>query len=214
MIDLYTWNTPNGYKVPILLAELAEPYTLHLVDIHADEQHTTSFDTLNPNHKIPVCVDSEHGITLSESGAILIYLAERSGQFLPSEPKARARALQWLMFQMSAVGPLFGQANHFLHYAPEKVAYGIERYTTEATRIMGVLEKHLTENDYLAGTEYSIADIATWPWIKKGIAADFVSIEAYPHVQRWYERVGERPAVQAAIAYIDSEVAVREHSSH
>lgn len=205
MITLYTWNTPNGYKVPILLEELGISYTLIPIDIHANAQKSDTFTALNSNQKIPVLQDelsSGEVLTLSESGAILMYLAEKYHAFLSADTSTRFRQLQWLMFQMSAIGPMFGQANHFLVYAPHKVEYGITRYTTESQRLMRVLDTQLEHSDYVAG-DYSIADIATWPWVKKALTTGFVKLSEYPHVQRWYQAIEERPAVIRALSHVD-----------
>ncbi|MEP7127116.1 MAG: glutathione S-transferase N-terminal domain-containing protein [Byssovorax sp.] len=194
MIDLYTWKTPNGRKASVMLEELGLPYTLHAVDIGKGEQHTPDFVARNPNGRIPVIVDSDGPTTVFESGAILIYLAEKTGKLLAPSGPQRYSALEWLMFQMSAVGPMFGQLGHFAVFAKEKIPYAIERYTTESLRIMGVLDKRLADHEYLAG-DYSIADVATYPWVS-------AMVERLPKepvlegVARWIARVGERPAVQ------------------
>src|SRR5215472_1766140 len=202
MIDLYTWTTPNGRKVSIMLEEAELPYRVHPINLGEGHQHTESFRAINPNQRIPAIVDhdvSDGALTVFESGAILIYLAEKIGKLLPAEVRARTRALQWLMFQMSGIGPMLGQANHFASQAPERIPYAIQRYFDESLRLVGVLERRLSEHDYLAG-EYSIADIATYPWV---IAAwpVFKSLPperagAMEHVAGWLERVGERAAVQ------------------
>ncbi len=199
MIKLYTWKTPNGYKVPIMLEELGLKYELVPVNIAKGEQMKPMFLKLNPNHKIPVLVDG--ATTVFESGAILIYLAEKSGKFLPKKGSKRYEALEWLMFQMASVGPMFGQANHFRRFAPKKVPYAIARYDAEAIRILGVLESTLKKNDYLAGA-YSIADIATWPWVRihQGMGLELAS---YPGVRRWLARMEKRPAVRRALKKVD-----------
>ncbi len=198
MIDFYTWKTPNGYKISIMLEETKMPYTVHPVDISKKEQFTEAFLKLNPNHKIPVMVDQNgpHGkpLTIVESGAILIYLAEKSGQLLSADPIKRMLALQWLIFQVSGLGPMLGQAHHFLHYAPEKVPYAVERYTNEAKRLYGILNKRLTEVEYLA-EDYSIADIACYPWITYHKAQN-INLDEFPQVKRWFEAIAARPAVQ------------------
>ncbi|HVB19757.1 MAG TPA: glutathione S-transferase N-terminal domain-containing protein [Candidatus Paceibacterota bacterium] len=198
MIKLYTWPTPNGYKVSIMLEELKLPYEIIPVHIGKGEQKKPSFLKLNPNHKIPVLVDGK--TTIFESGAILIYLAEKNGALLPMKGPKRYETLEWLMFQMASVGPMFGQANHFRKYAPKKVPYAIERYDTEVVRIFGVLESKLKKSNYLAGS-YSIADIATWPWvcIHKNMG---IGLKRYPGVHRWLERVKRRPAVRHALAKV------------
>lgn len=199
MLTLYTWSTPNGYKVSIALEELGLPYTVQPINISKDEQFAPHFLALNPNHKIPVLVDSEgpggKEIVLAESGAILIYLAEKTGKLLPKDPAERLQALQWLMFQMGGFGPMLGQAHHFLRFAPEKVPYAIERYSKEAARLYGVLEKRLVTVPYLAGNEYSIADIACWPWAARH-EWQGVNLADYPAVQRWFNAIAARPAVQ------------------
>lgn len=202
MIDLYTWTTPNGRKVSILLEETGLPYRVHPIDLGAERQLSDSFRDINPNQRIPAIVDHDlpdGPLTVFESGAILIYLAEKAGRFLPSEVRARSRVLQWLMFQMAGIGPMLGQASHFSSAAPEKIPYAITRYFDESLRLVGVLNRRLAEHDYLAG-EYSIADMATYPWV---IAAwpVFKSLPperagAMEHVGAWLERVGQRPAVE------------------
>ena len=196
MIDLYTAPTPNGFKVSIALEELEMPYEVKPVDLGSGEQKSEAFLKLNPNGRIPAIVDRDAGdFAVFESGAILIYLAEKAGRLLPADPLERSRALQWLMFQIAGVGPMQGQANVFVRYAPEKIAYAIERYQRETHRLYEVLDRRLGEAEYLAG-EYSIADIATWPWV---VIHDWcgVEIDGLENLQRWIERVGERPAVQA-----------------
>jgi GST-like protein len=196
MIDLYTAATPNGWKISIALEEMGLPYTLHALKLAEKEQKQDWYLEINPNGRIPAIVDRDNDdFTVFESGAILIYLAEKSGKFLPAEPKARSRVLQWLMFQMSGVGPMMGQANVFYRYAPEKIPYAIERYQREVRRLFEVLERQLARHPYLAGDEFSIADIATWPWVGVyGWAG--VSDEGLPHLKRWLALVAERPAVQ------------------
>ncbi|MFO0986781.1 MAG: glutathione S-transferase N-terminal domain-containing protein [Alphaproteobacteria bacterium] len=203
MIDLYTWTTPNGRKASIMLEECGLPYAVHPINIGKNvDQFTPQFVKINPNSKIPAIVDSDgpdkRPIAVFESGAILIYLAEKTGKFLPKDPRARYAALQWLMFQMGGVGPMFGQAHHFLRAAPEKVHYAIERYTKETRRLYGVLDGHLKTQDYLAG-EYSIADIATYPWVARH-EWHLVALTDFPAVKRWYDAVGARPAVQRGMA--------------
>jgi GST-like protein len=195
VIDLYTAPTPNGFKVSIMLEEIGMPYTVHALNLGKLDQKQPGFLAINPNGRIPAIVDRANGdFAVFESGAILIYLAEKSGKLLPSEPKARSVALQWLMFQMGGVGPMQGQANVFFRYAPEKIQYAIDRYQNETSRLYEVLESRLRDAEYLAG-EYSIADIATWPWVAiHGWAG--VSIDGLPSVARWLEAVGKRPAVQ------------------
>jgi GST-like protein len=196
VIDLYTWGTPNGRKVSVMLEETGLPYRVHPVDITKGEQFRPEFVALNPNSRIPAITDDEGPagpISLFESGAILIYLAEKTGQFLSLDPRRRIETLVWLMFQMGGVGPMFGQAHHFLRAAPEPVPYGIERYTKETRRLYGVLDKRLGEVAYLAG-DYSIADIATYPWVARH-EWHKVALADFANVARWYEAISARPAV-------------------
>lgn len=195
MIDLYTASTPNGWKASITLEELSLPYTVHRVDLKAGDQKLPDFLKLNPNGRIPAIVDrDEDGFAVFESGAVLIYLAEKAGGLLPTDRKGRSRVLQWLMFQVGGVGPMMGQANVFSRYAPQKLPYAIERYQRESRRLLEVLDGQLSRGRFLAG-EYSIADIANWSWASTHRWSG-VSIEGLEHLQRWLEEVGERPAVQ------------------
>ena len=195
MIDLYTAATPNGHKVSIALEEMALPYTLHALSLQNGDQKQDWFRKINPNARIPAIVDRDaDDFAVFESGAILIYLAEKSGKFLPSDVKARSRVLQWLMFQMGGVGPMMGQANVFVRYAPEKLPWAIGRYQRECRRLFEVLDGHLASNQYLAG-DYSIADMATWPWVR-GHAWAELDVSGLDHLQRWLKEIGERPAVQ------------------
>src|SRR5687768_2560368 len=196
MIDLYTAATPNGWKISIALEEMGLPYTLHHLKLAEKVQKQEWYLEINPNGRIPAIVDRDNGdFAVFESGAILIYLAEKRGRFLPAEPRARSRVLQWLMFQMSAVGPMMGQANVFYRYAPEKIPYAIERYQREVRRLFEVLERQLGRHAYVAGEEYSIADIAMWPWVGAyGWAG--VSNDGLPQLARWRALVGDRPAVK------------------
>ena len=199
MIDLYTWGTPNGRKVSIMLEEVGLPYAAHPIDIGRGDQFSPEYVAINPNSKIPAIVDPDgpggQKLTLFESGAILVYLAEKTGRFLPSDPAGRYTTLQWLMFQMGGIGPMFGQAHHFRRFAPEQVPYAIERYSKETRRLYGVLDKRLAEAEYVAGP-YSIADMAIFPWCQRAdwqgvdLAADF------PNVKRWYDTIAARPNVQ------------------
>ncbi|TDJ18411.1 MAG: glutathione S-transferase [Deltaproteobacteria bacterium] len=195
MIDLYTAPTPNGWKVSILLEELDLPYEVRAINLGELEQKEDWFLKINPNGRIPAIVDRDaDDFAVFESGACLIYLAEKTGEFLPTDPKSRSTVLQWLMFQMGGVGPMQGQANVFFRYAPEKIPFAIERYQRECRRLYEVLDRRLAEVPFLAG-EYSIADMATWPWLRiHGWAG--VEIDGLDHLQRWIEQVGERPAVQ------------------
>jgi GST-like protein len=192
-ITLYTAPTPNGWKVSIALEEMGLPYEVRVIDFAANEQKADWYVKLNPNGRIPTLVDD--GFALFESGAILIYLAEKTGQFLPRDTQTRSRVLQWLMFQMSAVGPMMGQANVFLRYFPEKIQPAIDRYQREVTRLFGVLDRQLAANDYIVG-DYSIADMALWPWVS-GYEWSGVTVAEFSHLQRWLANVAERPAVQA-----------------
>ncbi|MGZ5095300.1 MAG: glutathione S-transferase N-terminal domain-containing protein [Burkholderiales bacterium] len=198
MIELYTWSTPNGRKVSIMLEELGEPYNVHPIDIGKGDQFTPEFIAINPNSKIPAIVDAVgpdgKPIAIMESGAILIYLAEKSGKLLPTSARARSTALQWLMFQMGGVGPMFGQVHHFLRAAKEPVPYAIERYTTETRRLYDVLNERLKQHEYLAD-KYSIADIATYPWTAR-YEWHKTRLEDFPHVKRWFDVISARAAVQ------------------
>ncbi len=164
MIDFYTFTTPNGRKVSIMLEELALPYNVHSIDISKNDQFTPEFIAINPNSKIPAIIDQETGITVFESGAILMYLAEKTGKFLPTATAEKYEVIQWLMFQMGSVGPMFGQLNHFRRYAPEQIPYAIDRYQKETLRLYGVLDRQLADREFVCG-EYSIADMAIYPWV-------------------------------------------------
>ncbi len=202
-IELYTWSTPNGRKASIALEEMGLDYSVHPINITKNEQFAPEFLKISPNNRIPAIVDPDGPdgapISLFESGAILIYLAEKTGKFMPTDARARYTALQWLMWQMGGFGPMLGQAHHFRRFAKEEVPYAIERYTNETRRLYGVLDKRLNEAEYLAGADYSIADIATYPWAARhewhGIA-----LEDFPAVKRWYDAVGARPAVEKGMA--------------
>jgi glutathione S-transferase len=195
MIDLYTAETPNGWKISITLEELALPYTVHALALSKNEQKEPWFLKINPNGRIPAIIDRDSDdFPVFESGAIMIYLAEKVGRLLPQDVKGRSRVVQWLMFQMGGIGPMMGQANVFYRYAPEKIPYAIERYQREVRRLLEVLNGRLADNEYLAG-EYSIADIAHWSWVS-GHGWSGVSIDGLDHLQRWLARVGARPAVQ------------------
>ena len=202
MIDFYTWTTPNGRKVSIMLEECGLPYRVHKVDIGKGEQFRPEFLAINPNNRIPAIVDAEgpegKPLPLFESGAILVYLAGKTGRFLPESTTGKYSALQWLMFQMGGVGPMFGQAHHFLRAAPEQVPYGIKRYTDETRRLYGVLDKRLGEAPFLAG-EYSIADMATFPWVARH-EWHKVALADFPNVKRWYDTIALRPAVVRGMA--------------
>ena len=198
MIDLYTSNTPNGYKVSIMLEELKLPYNVIAVDLGKKEQKKAKYLKLNPNGRIPTIVDRENeNFVVFESGAILIYLAEKTGQLLPEQPDKRSVVLQWLMFQMGGIGPMQGQAHVFYRYAPEKIEYAINRYQKETFRLYQVLDDQLKENEYLAD-DFSIADIATWPWVRRHRWAG-VEIEKLFNLRRWMENLENRPSFQKGI---------------
>ena len=196
MIDLYTWSTPNGRKVSIMLEELDLPYRVHPINIRENEQFDPDFLRISPNNKIPAIVDNENGTTMMESGAILLYLATKYGQFLPEDEPTRWRTIEWLMWQMAGAGPMLGQAHHFVHFNPDKSEYARARYSNEAARLYGVLDKRLKTHTYLAGDTYTIADIATWPWIAR-YEWQGVEFNDYPNALRWYREIAARPAVQA-----------------
>jgi GST-like protein len=201
LIDLYTWTTPNGRKVSIMLEETGLPYRVYPIDIGKGEQFTPQFLAINPNNRIPAIVDQDgpdgKPFRLFESGAILLYLAWKTGRFLPRAVRDQFESIQWLMFQMGGVGPMFGQVHHFLRSAPEPVPYAIERYSKEARRLYRVLDGHLQQHEYLAA-EYSVADIATYPWVARH-EWHKVDLAEFPAVQRWFQRIGARPAVQAGM---------------
>jgi len=204
VIELYTWGTPNGRKASIMLEEVGLDYRVHAVNIGQGEQFDPNFLAIAPNNRIPAIVDHDapggEAITLFESGAILVYLAEKTQSFLlPKEVRARAAVMQWLMWQMGGVGPMVGQAHHFLFNPKEVVPYGQKRYHDEAKRLYGVADKQLSENTYLAGETYSIADVATYPWIARHDRHQ-VDLDEFPHVKRWFAQVGERDAVKRGMA--------------
>ncbi len=202
MIDLYTWPTPNGHKIHIMLEECKLPYRVHAVNIGTGDQFKPEFLQISPNNKIPALVDSEgpdgKPISIFESGAILIYLAAKTGKFMPKSDRAKYEVLQWLMFQMGGVGPMLGQAHHFRIYAPEKIEYGINRYTNEAKRLYGVMDKRLQSSKWIAGSSYSIADMAIFPWLRswQNQGIDWAD---YPHLKAWFDKISARPAVQKAV---------------
>ena len=201
MIQLYTWATPNGKKVSVMLEEVELPYEVHRINIGKGDQLKPEYLAINPNNKIPAIIDTDgpggKPLKLFESGAILMYLAEKTGKFLPQEMAKRYEVIQWLMFQMGGVGPMFGQANYF-YRLEEKVPFAIERYYKEAIRLYKVLEQTLGQRDYLAG-DYSIADIATYPWVGRHDGHN-VKLEEFPHVKRWFETISQRPAVKRGMA--------------
>jgi len=208
MIDLYTWPTPNGHKVHIMLEETGTPYNVIPIDIGKGDQFNPDFLKISPNNKMPAIVDPDGPggapYSVFESGAILMYLAEKTGQFIPTDMRARYDVIQWLMFQMGGVGPMFGQAHHFLHYAPEDIEYAAARYSNEAGRLYGVMDKKLANSRYLAGEDYTIADMATFPWAlnpgrKEQKPSDF------PNVMRWIDEIEARPAVKVAMQVLSQE---------
>ncbi|HRD75674.1 MAG TPA: glutathione S-transferase N-terminal domain-containing protein [Hyphomicrobiaceae bacterium] len=194
MIDFYTWSTPNGRKVSIMLEEIGLPYTTHAVDINKDEQFKPEFLKISPNNRIPAIVDRDNGLMLFESGAILMYLAEKTGKLVPKDEKGRWHAVQWLMWQMGGVGPMLGQVHHFVKYNAGKAPYAEERFLKEGKRLYGVLDRRLAEAPYVAG-DYSYADIAIWPWISR-FEWQTIDMKAFPNVMRWYKAIAARPAVQ------------------
>ena len=202
MIEVYSWPTPNGHKVHIMLEECGLAYRAHPVNIGAGDQFKPEFLAISPNNKIPAITDPDgpegKPISLFESGAILLYLAGKTGKFLPQSVTARYEVLQWLMFQMGGVGPMLGQAHHFRIYAPEKIDYAINRYTNEAKRLYGVMDKRLAKSKYIGGPEYSIADIAVFPWLRswKNQGIDWAD---YPHLKGWFDEIAARPAVQRGV---------------
>ncbi len=202
MIDLYTWSTPNGRKVSVMLEECGLPYRVHKVNIGKGEQFSEEFVEISPNSKIPAIVDYEgpegRALRMFESGAILVYLSGKTGRFLPQTVRAKYEALQWLMFQMGGVGPMFGQAHHFMRARKDEIPYGSERYGAETRRLYGVLERRLAHAPFLA-QEYSIADVATYPWVARH-EWHRVDLAAFPHVKRWFDTISARPAVVRGMA--------------
>ncbi|MDJ0897050.1 MAG: glutathione S-transferase N-terminal domain-containing protein [Alphaproteobacteria bacterium] len=201
-IQLYTWPTPNGHKVHIMLEETGLAYDIHPIDIGAGDQFDPSFLKISPNNKMPAIVDPEGPgggpYSVFESGAILMYLADKTGQFMPKEPRAYWDTVQWLMFQMGGVGPMLGQAHHFRNYAPEKIPYAIDRYTNEASRLYGVIDRRLGESEWLAGPDYTIADMATFPWLRS-YENQGQDLNDYPKLKAWFERINARPAVERGL---------------
>jgi GST-like protein len=194
VIDLYTWTTPNGRKVSIMLEELGLPYTSHPIDIGKDEQFKPEFLKISPNNRIPAIVDRDNGYHLMESGAIMMYLAEKTGKLMPKDPDKRYRVTEWLMWQMGGIGPMLGQVHHFVKYNKGKAPYAEERYLKEAHRLYGVLDRRLAGREYVAD-EYSIADIAIWPWISR-FEWQTIDLGQYANVKRWYVAIANRPAVR------------------
>jgi GSH-dependent disulfide-bond oxidoreductase len=198
MIDLHYWPTPNGRKVSVMLEEIGVPYRVIPVDIGRGAQFTPEFLAISPNNRMPAIVDHEPlgggaPISIFESGAILVYLAEKTGQFLPSDPRGKYEVLQWVFWQMAGLGPMAGQAHHFREYAPEKIPYGIDRYTNEVNRLYGVMDRRLSDRPYLAG-DYSIADMAAWPWVIPW-KTQGQNMDDFPNLKRWFEAISARPAV-------------------
>ncbi len=202
MIELYTWPTPNGHKIHIMLEETGLAYDVHPIDISVGDQFDPEFLKISPNNRMPAIVDTDgpdgNPISIFESGAILIYLAEKTGRFLPEAPRARYATLQWLMWQMGGLGPMLGQAHHFRTYAPEQIPYAVERYTNEARRLYGVADRRLGETRFLAGDDYTIADIASFPWTRSH-ERQGVDFADYPNVKRWFDAIAARPAVQRGV---------------
>ena len=207
IIEVYSWATPNGHKVHIMLEECGVPYRVHAVDIGAGDQFKPEFLAISPNNKIPAIVDplgpDGESISLFESGAILLYLAGKTGRYMPTTTRGRYEMLEWLMFQMGGVGPMLGQAHHFRIYAPEKIAYAVDRYTNEAKRLYGVMNKRLAKSKYFAGADYSIADMAIFPWLRswKNQGINWVD---YPHLKGWFDEVAARPAVMRGVEVLAS----------
>ena len=199
MIDFFTAGTPNGYKVSIMLEECGLPYTVHIMNLTALDQKQPSFTSINPNGRIPAIVDHDEGdFAVFESGAILIYLAEKLGKLIPTDRRGRSRTTQWVVWQMAGLGPMMGQLNVFRHYFPERLPSVVDRYSRESYRLFGVLEAQLASHPYVAGDEYSIADIACWPWIFAHGWSQ-LSLADYPALQRWFAVIGERPAVKRGL---------------
>ncbi|GGC90867.1 glutathione binding-like protein [Undibacterium terreum] len=205
MIDAYSWPTPNGHKVHIMLEECELPYRAIPINIGAGDQFTPDFLAISPNNKIPAIVDADgpdgKPISLFESGAILVYLAGKTGKFLGKTDREKFNALQWLMFQMGGLGPMLGQAHHFRIYAPKKIDYAVDRYTNESKRLYGVLDKQLSKTEYLAGDEYTIADIAAFPWTRSA-ANQGIDWNEFPNAKRWFDAIDARPAVQRGVAVL------------
>ncbi|MDR0280347.1 MAG: glutathione S-transferase N-terminal domain-containing protein [Paucimonas sp.] len=207
MIDLYYWTTPNGHKITLFLEETGLPYRIHPINIGKGEQFAADFLKIAPNNRIPAIVDNDTAdgqpLSLFESGAILLYLAEKTGQFIPQDLRGRQEALQWLFWQMGGLGPMAGQNHHFNRFAPEKVPYAIKRYVDETARLYGVLDKRLADRPFVAGEAYSIADMAIYPWIVPHTFQQ-QDLNDFPHLKAWFERIQARPATQRAYALVDS----------
>jgi GST-like protein len=198
MIDLYTWTTPNGRKASIMLEEIGLPYTVHSIDIGKDEQFAPDFLNISPNNRIPAIVDRDTGISVFESGALMIYLGDKTGKLLPKDGAKRYQVIEWLMWQMGGIGPMLGQAHHFIKYNKGKAPYAEERYSKEAHRLYGVLDRRLEGRQFVVD-DYSIADISIWPWISR-FEWQEVDMKQYPNVKRWYETIAARPAVKKGYA--------------
>ena len=207
MIDVYSWATPNGHKIHIMLEECGLPYTAHPVNIGTGEQFKPDFLKISPNNRIPAIVDPDgpdgKPISLFESGAILVYLAAKTGKFMPKSDRQKFEVLQWLMFQMGGVGPMLGQNHHFRLYAPEKIEYAVNRYTNEAKRLYGVMDRQLAKNKFIAGNTYTIADMAIFPWLRnwKNQGIDWAD---FPHLQVWFDKIAARPAVKRGVEVLAS----------
>lgn len=208
MIDVYSWPTPNGHKVHIMLEECGLPYRVHAVNIGRGDQFQPEFLAISPNNKIPAIVDPDgpegRPFPLFESGAILVYLASKTGRFLGTTDREKFTTLQWLMFQMGGVGPMLGQNHHFRIYAPEKIEYAINRYTNEARRLYAVIDKQVAREGYLAGPEYTIADIATFPWLRSW-QNQGIDWDEFPNAKRWFDAIAERPAVKRGVEVLANE---------
>lgn len=202
MIDLYTWATPNGRKVSVMLEETGLAYEVHAINLQKGDQFKPEYLAINPNNKIPAIIDRDgpggKAYTLFESGAILMYLAEKTGKLMPKEVRARYEVIQWLMFQMGGVGPMFGQAHNFFRYDPQQGSYGVERFKKEVARLYAVMDKRLSDSPFLAG-DYSIADIATYPWVSR-YEMHRTKLEDFPNIKRWFDGISGRPGVQRGMA--------------
>jgi GST-like protein len=207
MIDLYYWTTPNGHKISLFLEEAGLPYRIHPINIGKDEQFQPHFLKISPNNRIPAIVDHQPAdggepLSLFESGAILLYLAEKTGRFIPQDPRGRQECLQWLFWQMGGLGPMAGQNHHFNRFAPEKLPYAIQRYVKETARLYDVLDKRLADRAFVAGAEYSIADMAIYPWIDRHVWQE-QNLDDFPHLKRWYLAIQARPATVRAYALVE-----------
>jgi GSH-dependent disulfide-bond oxidoreductase len=214
MIDIYSWATPNGHKVHIMLEETGLEYRAHGINIRAGDQFKPDFLEISPNNRIPAIVDHDgpdgKPLSLFESGAILLYLAAKTGRFLPADPDQYWTCVQWLMWQMGGIGPMFGQANHFRRYAKEKIPYAVERYTNEANRLTGILDRRLAESRCVAGDEFTIADMAIFPWMR-GAENRGINLDEYPNARRWFDEINARPGVQRGLKVLAS---VHESAPH